>query len=178
MIRETPNSPESPPPDEEGANEHSAASANSTVAAFYEIEALGKHLLAKFGKKYYVGTVVAANLGKESSTTCTGVCKGIHCFLNAPVFAAGVTTQEAAGASPFMTDHPLLPGNFRIIFHDNDVCDFSLNECTKGLAACKMQQLKRLMARDAKDDRLTPGMRVFLSSRVPQLTILVPPCKN
>ena len=54
MIRETPNSPESPPPDEEGANEHSAASANSTVAAFYEIEALGKHLLAKFGTKYYV----------------------------------------------------------------------------------------------------------------------------
>ena len=38
---------------------------------FYEIEALVKHLLAKFGTKYYVGTVVAANLGKESSTTCT-----------------------------------------------------------------------------------------------------------
>ena len=50
MIRETPNSPESPPPDEEGANKHFAASANSTVAVFYEIEALGKHLLAKFGK--------------------------------------------------------------------------------------------------------------------------------
>ena len=65
MIRETPNSLESLPPDEEGANEHSAASANSAVAAFYEIEALGKHLLAKFGKKYYVGTVVAANFGGE-----------------------------------------------------------------------------------------------------------------
>ena len=69
MIRETPNSLESPPPDEEGANEYSAASANFAVAAFYEIEALGKHLLAKFGTKYYVlvGTVVAANLGKEST---------------------------------------------------------------------------------------------------------------
>ena len=95
-----------------------------------------------------------------------------HCFLDVPVFAAGVTTQEAARASPFMTDHPLLPGNFRIIFHDNDVCDFSLNECTMGLVAYEMQQLKRLlMARDAKDERLTPGMRVFLSSRVPRLTI-------
>ena len=28
------------------------------------------------------------------------------------------------------------------------------------------------MARDAKDERLAPGMRVFLSSRVPRLTIL------
>ena len=74
MIRETPNSPESPPPDEEGANEHSAASANFAVAAFYEIEALGKHLLAKFGTKYYVGTVVATNLGKESSATHALVC--------------------------------------------------------------------------------------------------------
>ena len=156
MIRETPNSLESLPPDEEGANKHFSASANSAVAAFYEIEALGKHLLAKFGTKYYVGAVVAANLGKESSATCTctGVCNGIHPFLDGtPVFAAGVTAQEAARASPFMTDHPLLPGNFRIIFHDNDVCDFSLNECIKGLAAYEMQQLKRqLMARDAKDE--------------------------
>ena len=161
MIRgglgETSNSLESLPTDKEDATEHSAASANSAVAAFYEIEALGKHLLAKFGKKYYVCTVVAANLGKESSTTsnCT------HCCLDAPVFAASVTTQEAARASPFMTDHPLLPGNFRIIFHDNDVCDFSLNECTMGLVAYEMQQLKRLlMARDAKDEWLTPGMMV------------------
>ena len=53
MIRETPNSLQSLPPDEEGANKHFAASAKSTVAAFYEIEALGKHLLAKFGTKYW-----------------------------------------------------------------------------------------------------------------------------
>ena len=85
----------------------------------------------------------------------------VHCFLDVPVFAAGVTTQEAARASPFMTDHPLLPGNFQIIFHDNDVCDFSLNKCTMGLVAYEMQQLKRLlMARDAKDEWLTPGMMV------------------
>ena len=112
-------------------------------------------------------------MGGKSSATCTGVCNGIHCFLDAPVFAASATTHEAARASPIMAHHPLLPGNFRIIFHDNDVCDFSLNECTMGLVAYEMQQLKRLlMARDAKDERLTPGMRVFLSSRVPRLTIL------
>ena len=105
----------------------------------------------------------------------------IASFLDAPVFAASATTHKAARASPIMAHHPLLPGNFRIIFHDNDVCDFSLNECIMGLVAYEMQQLKRrLMARDAKDGRLTPGMRVFLSSRVPRLTIqfLVPPCKK
>ena len=102
----------------------------------------------------------SSKFGERKLATCPGVCKGIHCFLDAPVFAAGVTTQEAARASPFMTDHPLLPGNFRIIFHDNDVCDFSLNECTKGLAACKMQQLKRLMARWLAEDTVDLGAEV------------------
>ena len=71
-----------------------------------------------------------------------------------------------------MATHPLLPGNFRIIFHDNDVCDFSLNECVMGLEAYEMQQMKRLMMTGgAKDERLTLGMRDFLS-HVPQLSIL------
>ena len=166
-----PNSLEPHPPDDDT----DSALANSAVAAFYEIEAPGKHLLAKFGTKYYVGTIVvgtivAATLGKESSGTSSTECNSTYCFLDAPLFA-GAMTQEAARASPFMTDNPLLPGNFRIIFHDNDACDFSINECVMGLEAYEIQQLKRLVATDAKDERLTHGMRDFLCS-VPKLSIL------
>ena len=55
MIRETPNTLETLPPDEEGANKHSAASANSAVAAFYEIEDLG-NTWANLARRGQLGT--------------------------------------------------------------------------------------------------------------------------
>ena len=86
-------------PDEDAVGD--SALANSAVAAFYQIEAPGKHLLAKFGTKYCVGAIVAANLGKESTNSTE--CNSTYCFLDAPLFA-GAMRQEAARASPFMTE--------------------------------------------------------------------------